>query len=678
MHQQGELDRAQALYEDVLEAQPGHPDALHLLGVLFIQREKYREAIDLIGRAIHRQPGNPAFYYNRGSAYHRLGDLEAAVRDYTKALELNPKAGDASYNRGNAYFALGRWQAAVDDYERALRVQPSYAEAWCNRGVALVRLAQFVTALASFDRAISLRADYAEAHCNRGTALRELKQSSEAVESYDRAIALRPDYAEAFSNRGIALQELGKIHDAVASYEQALALRPNYVEARYNYANALFNLGQLDAALAGYNRVIESSPDHAAAYLNRGTLWLALKQAPAAIADFDRFVQFEPENPAGYLNRGNARSLAGWLELAIADYTRGLELQPGSARLHEHRAGAWQKLRRFDEAVADYDRAIVTQSDSHIALWNKGLIHLLRGEFSPGWPLYEQRWYLDGLTPPEFPYPRWTGTASLEGKSIFVYAEQGLGDTLQFCRYLPLLAARGARVVFEVQPALVPLLGTLAGIATLLPRGEPRPACDFECPLLTLPSVFTRDFASIPAQARYLEAGSESVALWRARLGPRQRRRIGLVWRGNPRQANDRHRSTKLAELIPLLLPDAEYFSLQKDVTESENALLEAHGVHNLDRHLESFSDTAAVCELLDLVVSVCTSVAHLSAALGRPTWVLLTYGADWRWFCDRSDSPWYPTARLFRQNAPGDWSDVVCRARSALTEPASLNERSS
>jgi tetratricopeptide (TPR) repeat protein len=667
LHQGGELDEARVAYERVLAMQAGNADALHLLGVLWIQRENFPLAIDLISRAIRQQPGNAAFHYNRGSACHRSGDLEAAIRDYTRALELNPQATDAGYNRGNARFALGRWREAVGDYDQVLVVQPSYAEAWCNRGVALQRLGDFAAALASFDRAIQLRDDYAEAHCNRGTCLRELKRPAEALASFERALTIRPAYAEALSNRGIALQDLGRFEPAVQDFERALALRPNFAHARYGYANALSNLGRLEAARENYDRAISLQPDFVAAYTNRGNLWFACGRFDLALADFDWVLHRRPDDADALTNRGNTLVALGRIAEAIQSYDRLIEIRPGLAGPYQSRAGAWEKLREFDRAVSDYDRALALRPESHLAAWNKGLIHLARGEFARGWALYERRWHLKGGTPPAFPFPRWTGSEPFAGRKIFVYAEQGLGDTVQFCRYIPLVADRGAEVMLEVQPALVPLLQKLPGVSRLLARGEPRPACDFECPLLTLPSIFTSDLASIPVRSRYLSADSEYVGRWSARLGPRRRRRVGLVWRGNPRQANDRSRSMPLADLLSLLPPAEDYFSLQKDLTAAERALLTAQGVTCLDSELESFADTAAVCELLDLVISVCTSVAHLSAALGRPTWILLAYCADWRWFCDRSDSPWYPTVRLFRQAKAGDWASATAALRAEL-----------
>jgi Tfp pilus assembly protein PilF len=444
----------------------------------------------------------------------------------------------------------------------------------------------------------------AEAHYLRGNVLAGLKQWEPALASYERAIALKPDHAEAFSNRGIVLAELKQWEAALASHERAIALKPDYADAFSNRGIVLAELKQWDAALASYERAIEIKPNNAEAFLNRGSAHAELKQ-------------WEP---------------------ALASYERAIALEPNQARAHFNRSAIW----------------------------------LLLGEYAKGWAEYEWRWKQEGLTafPDErhFSQPRWLGEP-IAGKAVLLYAEQGLGDTLQFCRYASLVAGLGARVILEVQPPLLRLLSGLEGVSQLLPRGSPLPSFNYCCPLMSLPWVFKTDSQSIPHANRYLAGEASKVAAWKARLGRTNKPRVGLSWSGNTNHMKDRYRSIALADLARYLPEGFQYISLQKDIRESDRRTLRSspHILNFMD-HCADFADTAALCECLDLVISVDTSVVHLNAALGQRTWVLLPFVPDWRWLEGRMDSPWYPSVTLYRQQALGDWCGVLERLRRILT----------
>jgi Tfp pilus assembly protein PilF len=500
-HQNGQLERADTLYREILRTQPQHFDALHLSGVIAAQMRNPERAVELIDKAIRVDPGNAAAYCNRGTALQ----------------------------------SLKRWDAALESYNRAIAINNDHAIAYCNRGHVLGTLRKREAAIASYDRALALKAGYAEAHFGRANMLKELEQFDAAIASYDEATRHNPSLAEAHSNRGFVLRELGRLDAAVASYDRALAIRPDFAEARLNRATALLSLG-----------------------------------------DFER----------------------GWVEYE------------------------WR--------------------------WKNGY----------GQGTKELR---------SFRQPLWLGQESVASKTILLHAEQGLGDTLQFCRYASLVAELGATVILEAQRPLASLLSGLAGVSQVVTPGSPLPHFDLHCPLLSLPLALRTTLGTIPATVRYLRAEGSKVREWRARLPAATGPRVGLVWAGNSRQVNDHNRSIALADLTRHLPGGIQYVSLQKESRPADAGLLEAHRIWNPTDDIEDFSDTAALCECLDLLISVDTSVAHLGGALGWRTWVLLPFNPDWRWL-QRSDSPWYPGMQLYRQERRKDWGGVLTHVATNLS----------
>jgi tetratricopeptide (TPR) repeat protein len=459
----------------------------------------------------------------------------------------------------------------------------------------------------------------------------------EALATLSRAAALDPDDPKVHANLGSILTRLNRPADAVAAYQRALAIAPDYAEAHYNLGATFAQLDRLDEALACYDRVLALAPAHGRALINRGGTLSALNRHEEALACYDRV-------------------LAGDSQYAEAETNRGTALQ-------------W--LNRVDEAIDRYDTVIAARPQDAVAHWNKGLAALYRGDFATGWAEYEWRWRKPdfGGNRRDFPQPQWRGESDVAGKTILLFSEQGLGDIIQFCRYAPLLAKRGATVVLEVQAALKPLLTSLPGVAGVFARGEALPACDLQCPIMSLPLAFGTDAESIPANVPYLAPSAAKAALWKARLGPRTRPRVGLAWSGNPTQKNDRNRSIALARLVPLAGdPRFEFHVLQKDIRDADRATLAS--MPQLRAHgdaLADFDDAAALTAEMDLTISVCTSILHLAGAMGRPAWGLLTFSPDWRWLMNRDDSPWYPSVRLFRQSTVGDWDGVLARVRAAL-----------
>jgi tetratricopeptide (TPR) repeat protein len=485
------------------------------------------------------------------------------------------------------------------------------------------------------DPAIDIDAELATALSAGGVQLRQQGRFGDALENFERALALKPDSVEAWNDRGLTLQDLKRGDEALASLDTALVHRPDHPDVHNNRGNVLQELGRLDESVLSYDRAIALQPLHATAMRNRADALRSLERHDEALTGYDASLALEPD-AAAFTNRGNAL----------------------------------RELGRYAEAIDSYGRAIAMQPEYALAHLNKGLCHLVMADFAPGWNEFEWRWKATGqaFPPRGFAQPMLAGRKDIAGRRVLLHAEQGLGDTLLFCRYAPLVAARGGQVILEVQPQLKSLLQGLSGPTEVIGAGEALPPFDAHCPLLTLPKVFETDLASIPAEIPYLAADAAHVAKWRARLDRARRRRIGLVWSGSATHPGDRHRSLKPARFSTLARGDIEIVGLTRDVREADREIAASLGPYAmLGSELDDFADTAALVSLMDLVITVDTSVAHLAGALGKTVWILLPYVPDWRWLLEREDTPWYPTARLFRQTRHNDWATVIERVADEL-----------
>lgn len=662
LHRQGQLGQAKALYQEILKLRPADAGALHLLGVIAIQEGNHQSAAELIASAIEIAPDNAMFYSNQSLALQELKQFDAAIASCDRAIAIQPDYADAYCNRGAALQALGQLEAALLSYDRALAIQPDYAEAHCNRGTALQALGRLLDALASFDEALAVKPDYAGAHYNRGRALRQLGRFDAAIAGYRHATAHKPDLVKAHLDLGHVLKDLNQFEAAIASYDQVIEYQPRDALAFHCRAGALRELERFDAAICSYDQAIALNPDYAEAFLGRGISLNRLKQLDAALASCERAIALRPDFAVAYSDRGNVLKDLKRFDAALASYDHAIALKPDYAAAYSNRGNAFKELGQFGAALASYDQAIALQSEFADAIWNKSLVLLMTGDFERGWDLYEWRWKWRGQSKHkrEFAQPLWLGTESLKGKTILLHCEQGFGDILQFCRFAKSVAALGARVTIEVHPALLGLLYTLAGVTELIVEGDPLPNFDYHCPLLSLPLALKTTIATIPCTSSYLRSDATKVAYWANRLGPKTKLRVGIAWSGRPDHTNDHNRSIPLSEFMRRMPQECEYVSLQNQVRDEDRRTL---GVHPAIRHfgdqIDDFSDTAALCELMDVVISVDTSVAHLSGALGKPTWILLPYVPDWRWLLNRTDSPWYSSAKLYRQAALDNWESV-------------------
>lgn len=471
-----------------------------------------------------------------------------------------------------------------------------------------------------------------------------------------------------------ALARAGRLPEALAACERAVALAAYAPELQLLRAQLLASLGRASESAAAYGRVAVLRPADPAAAFNHGLALQVAGRAEAALAEYDRTLALEPGEPGALSNKAVVLLGLNRPAEALAACDAAVAADPGFAAAHTNRGLALRELNRPQEAVEAFDRALSLAPAATEAVCNRAVCQLLLGDFEVGFTGHERRWDIEPLRSQQrrLGKPLWLGEGDIAGRRLLLHAEQGLGDTLQFARYARSAAERGAHVVMEAPAALIPVLRSLEGVETLIPAGEPLPEFDLHTPMMSLPLAFRTRLETIPAQPAYLSAPPERVAAWAERLGPRRAFRIGAVWFGKPTHTNDPNRSIPLAQFAQALPRGVEVISLHDRMREADAAALAAHPeIRRFDAEIADFGDTAALASLVDLVVSVDTSAAHLAGALGRPTWVLLPFAPDWRWLLEREDSPWYPSFRLFRQPALGDWATVLARLRSAIGDLA-------
>ena len=595
-------------------------------------------------------------------------DFAAAEAGFLTILNRDPRNFDALHYAGVAAAQAGRLEEGAAFIRRALAINPRHAAAQGNLGFALIRLGQYEEALPSLDRAVAMDPKAANAHHNRGFALLRLKRLDQAVAALDRAIALKPDNAEAHNDRACALMDQFKLEDALASSEEALSFRPDAPSFLVNNALILCDLQRPAEALAAAEAALRIRPEDTAALTVRAQALLALGRPTEGLATIDSALKINPASVQGYLWRSAALILLGQPELALMATETARTLAPQDASAHRGYGFALGNLNRLEEALVSYDHALSLLPDDREALWNRALALLALGRFEEGWLGYEYRNLRHKtLAARKYPKPLWWGKEPLKDQRLYIYWEQGLGDTIQFARYALLAAAAGAKVAFSVQGPLLRLFKGFEPDVTVIGQNEAPTEFDLHCPLLTLPLAFGTRLETIPTwEDGYLTAPLEDIARWDKRL-PAGRRRIGLVWSGSQMHGNDANRSLALAKIAPLFQSDDVWVSLQKEVRDADRAALEASGISDVSAELGDFADTAALISALDLVISVDTSVAHLAGALGKPTWVMVPFAPDFRWLLDREDTPWYPKMRLFRQSRAGDWDGVIARIGEAL-----------
>lgn len=702
---------ALTLVSRAVALQPHNPTLHDNLGTLLQMLGRQAEAEQAHRTAIRLKPDFAEAQFNLGNALNHLGRRDEAAAAFSNALTIRPIYPEALNNLGSVSPSP---EAAETCYRHALAQHPAFPEALCNLGTILRGRGDWDGAAECYQCALAIRSDHAdaiggladlaqlrgqsgdaEAHCrqllrirpdsipalvNLGNTLRAQGKLDEAESCFRRALVTQPHDVDVLNNLGAVLHRQGRQGEAEACFVQVIALTPDHPEAHNNLANALQLQGKLETALGHYRRAIALKPDYAEAYSNLGSLLQLQGNLEGAADCYLQALALRPDLPDAHSNLGTLYSLQARMGEAAICFQHALSGRPDYPEALNNLGNVLQWDDRVEEAVVAYDRAIALRPDFAGAHMNLGMALLSAGQFHRGWREYEWRWLSEQFRHARrgFAQPQWRGEEA-NGRTILLHAEQGFGDTLQFCRFAPLLAERGLRVVLEVQKPLVRLMEGLAGVARVVAAGDSLPEFDLHCPLLSLPAALGISLDGLP-NAPYLAAPAEISESWRGRVDAAAGGllKVGLVWAGSARTysqdlaAVDRRRSMSWERLAPLLdCPGVRFFCLQKDGSRPP----EAWGMVDFMGKVTDFADTAGLVANLDLLISVDTAMVHLAGALGRPVWVLNRFDSCWRWLRDRDDSPWYPSARLFRQPESGDWDSVLSRVGATLARAAATRE---
>jgi tetratricopeptide (TPR) repeat protein len=661
LHQAQNLNEAEKLYRDILRTQPNHAEANHNLGVLSLQNNQAAASLPYFSTALDTDPANGRYWISYIDALCQAGQLDDARQILALAqqhglsgqevdklaIQLTPPKGtqpeQQEINALITHFNQGQLTEALALARILTTRYPNHDAGWKAMGVAYQQMGRHTDALAPMQRTVQLVPRDAEAHNNLGITLDALGRYEEAAASYRRALKINPTYAQAHSNLGAALHRLLRLDEAVACYRKALHHQPDYVRAHNNLGATLHDLRRLQEAEACYRKAIALDPVYLDAHRNLGI----------TLHDMDR------------------------LDEAETSYRNALQLNANDAETHSYLGNTLKDMGKLDDAEASHRMALHINPNLAEAKHNLSHTLLTMGKLTEAWPAYESRWEtytLKKMQRPDTTLPLWQGQPPSPNDRILIFREQGMGDQIQFVRYLRLLAQRfPAGISLVTAPALHGLFQRAFPSVDMLdhaPADQSR--WQWQCPLMSLPLAFNTQLSDIPNQVPYLIPDAAKSTLWADRISalnlPTAKRKIGLVWKPGSLMKNAALRALTLQQFSPLLnLADCAFFSLQKEPDTDKAAWITAGKLIDWSDEFHSFDDTAALISQLDLVISVDTSVAHLAGALGCPVWLLNRHASEWRWMRDREDSPWYPTMRIFAQDKAGDWAPVIARVAAAL-----------
>ncbi|MEK0187483.1 tetratricopeptide repeat protein, partial [Microcoleus anatoxicus] len=568
------------------------------------------------------------------------------------------------------YHQAGRLLEAESLYRQVVALYPESANVLCLLGIAVRQQGKMAESIAFYEQAIAQQPDFVEAHLNKAHVLLDLGEHQRAIASYEQVLQIAPHTALAHKNIGWLKQQQGDTNAAISYYQTALKLEPTWSEIAHNLGNLFKEQGQTQAAIACYQKALETNPDLINTIIALGTVWQQQGEFQAAIDCYQQALKLDSNNAECVNNIGAGYHEQGKIQLAISYYQQALKLKPDLIDAINNLGHAFVDIGQFKSAFSCHCRALELQPENSTAHVEFALSLLLFGDLRRGFAEYEWRWRTSQLQPRQFTQPVWDGS-SLQGKTILLHVEQGFGDSIQFIRYAPMLYSQGAKVILVCYPELMRLFSTVAGVEYLSLNFKDLPAFDVHAPLMSLPYILGTTLETIPANIPYLAPPAEC----KFALASDAKLKVGIVWAGNPKRRKNAQRSCNLSDFMQFLdVPGIAIYSLQKNLSEGDRALLHQHLVPDLSPHLNDFADTASAISQLDLVISVDTSVAHLAGALGKPVWVLLSFAPDWRWLLDREDNPWYPTARLFRQSQPENWQGLFEDVKGALSLLVSAN----
>jgi tetratricopeptide (TPR) repeat protein len=626
--QLGRYDEVSKIYDRLTINSSDDPTFANIFAQIALQNNLIKEGIVWLKKSLEVFSNQPTVLLNLGTAFSEINQHDDALDCFGRSIKLDENNPLAYFNQGLVYRYLHQFDNALNSYKNALKINPDYADALNGVGRIYHLKNEFNLAITHYDKAIQSQPNYSEVIYNKSIALQELKRYDEALVCYDAAIQLKPDYHEPYNGKGNTLLELKRYHEALLCYDAAIQLKPDYHEPYNGKGNALKELKRYDEALVCYDATIQLKPDYCEPYNGKGNTLLELKRYHEALVCYDAAIQLKPDDHKPYIGKGHTL----------------------------------QELKRYDEALVCYDAAIQLKPDEPTGFLGKSVLKLTLGHYEEGWKLYEWRRQMEKIKNNYKVYdqPLWLGKEPLHNKTLLVESEQGFGDVIQFVRYIPMLENIGAKVILEVPKVMTSIIKSMHGNFLVIEKGKLLPHFDYHIPIMSLPLAFNTSINSIPASIPYLYSDKTKRQYWNKKFKKKTKPRIGLVWSGSIHHTNDKNRSLLLKDFEPILQLPFEFHSIQKEVRErDQSTLFEYKEIHQHQNELNDFSDTAALIEEMDLIISVDTSVAHLAGALGKDVWILLPYHPDYRWMLDRNDSPWYPTCTLFRQSKIDDWSNV-------------------
>ncbi|RMF58273.1 MAG: tetratricopeptide repeat protein [Calditrichaeota bacterium] len=637
LFQLGNYQQAGVVCEKILNIQPQHIDTLHLLGLVHFQEKRFDKSLHFFFQALNVDDKNAGVYLSLGNALNAIGKVEDAIQCFTVAIKLNPRLVEAHVNLATLFSEKNQIDQAISCLQTALRINPQLFHAHYYLGNCYLKLGKAEQALNHYVHAMQVnpRISDPQFYFQMGNACRKVKKFQEAAEAYQKAIKLHPNFSEAYNNLGSTLRSLGKLEEGVRCYLKALEIAPNDAQYHFNLANAYKEDKKNEQAFYHYHQAVRLNPNFYQAYYNLGKAYADELQLEKGLKYYLKAATINPKMIAAWNNAGYLYQALGKIDKAMECFNKALEIEPNHVEVR----------------------------------WNRSILNLMKGNYREAWDDYELRWQRGTMVPRNFPQPVWDGSV-IKDQTLFIYAEQGIGDTIQFVRFIPYVKERVGKVILECLPALKPLLKQLKDVDQVIALGDPIPEFDQQIAIMSLARVMKTTVETIPQNVPYLfpdsgvqEKFQEMVPL------PEDKLKIGFVWKGNPKFPSNHLRSCKPENFLTLLeLEDVYLYSLQKGEAEKEfEGKFPSDRVFNLSPHLADFRDTAAAISLLDMVITVDTSVAHLAGAMGKPLWLLLAFAADWRWMLNREDNPWYPTARLFRQPVHQDWESVFKRVKKEL-----------
>ncbi len=644
-HQNNDFKSARECYLDVIAQHPTHIKAHYLLGTLCCQTQQFTEAISYLDKAILLSPDHAEAHSSRGNALNQLHQFEEALKCYVKATSINPE----------------------------------YAEAYHNQGITLVNLKRYSEAIASFDEATRLDPNHAMAYFEKANIALTLNDYKHAIANFERCLAITPAFSEASTHLKYAQDAFTLSKNTNNAATNTSDLSTQTLNSLLSHGEKLEQLNLAKLARAHYQEAVQRYPTAAKAHIRLGVLCKLENQANEALTCFNTAIALNENSALAYQKRGELFTRINRSEDAIIDYEKALSIDGDLSQYYYALAFACRTLGRLDEALEYYrlwgrlGAGKRNKQDQAIADFSESMIWLLKGHYQLGWQLYEGRWLaVSSKHFRNFRQALWLGE-DISDKHILLHAEQGFGDTLQMFRYVELVAKKAARVTLEVNGPLQRLLKNNT-LVDVISKESVLPDFDMQCPLMSLPLAFKTTIETIPAIKESFRADKVTEAIWAEKVQRKiaqtpQRRNIGFVATGNMKHSNDLARSLSFEQVVKFLPQNANLFCLQKDFRPDNAKFLDSNKhIHYFGKQLVDFADTAALIACMDLVITVDTSVAHLAASMGKPTWILLPFAPDFRWLLDRSDSPWYPSAKLYRQTKIGDWDEVLQRIAADLT----------